>query len=349
MTVAAFTIAYGKEAVASARLLRATFKALHPDVPFFVVDEACWPFFARQPKAAHAGEIASLRALAGYFLALCFDRVVYFDADILLLSPVPRLLEQREGEAPVLLTHDKESFNYSLPELPRVNAGVLASSQTDFWLLWATTLYSNALRVVGGFFDQFALRLLAHRNAFPYLLLPEHEAGYHNIGYLEVPGVWRREGEAVFKGTSPVLLWHWAGYGKKPSPAYLPDPVRAVASVRLEQARTMSLPPYEEENRSLHAAIAAHGATFHAFIERELQALPFACIDDIRFANRNPPPGLFACDAPAGWEALRPVPPHLHRRLLPNAPRYLYALSEERLHEPDVEAYDRPFSNTKSP
>jgi len=344
MASAAFTIAYGKEAVASARLLRATFKAVHPDVPFFLLDGAFWPFLARQPRPATVGEIVSLRTLAGYFLAQQFERVVYFDADVLLLAPVPRLLEQRAGEAPVLLTRDKKGFDYSLPGHPLVNAGVLASSLPGFWLTWAMTVYGTATRLAGNFFDQFALRFLAHQQAFPHLLLPDEE-DYHNIGYLDLADApWRREGEEVFRGDRRVRVWHWAGYAKKPSTAQLPPPVREVALARLARAQQMGLPDYEAENRPLLDAVAdpARTAPFHAFLEKEFREAFFQCLDGLSFPMPTPE-GLFGCDAPAGWEALRAVPEGLHRRLLPNAPRYLYARSEERLWRDDVARYDQPF------
>ncbi|SDT99347.1 hypothetical protein SAMN05444156_1313 [Verrucomicrobium sp. GAS474] len=349
MNVAAFTIAYGKEAVTQARLLRATFKVSHPEIPLFVVDESFWPFFARQPRAAHTGEISALRTLVGHFLGLCFDRVVYFDADVLILAPIPRLLEARAGEPAVLLTRDKASFNYGNAGLPSVNSGIVASSNPDFWLIWAMTIYSSAPRLVGNFFDQFTLRLLALQNAFPHLIVPDREEGeYHNIGYLDLDESlhpWRREGDAAFKGDARIRIWHWAGYGNKPSPFHLPAPLREVAMARLEQARAMQLPPYEEENRALHAATRSQPLAdqFYALVENEFRSLPFDHLDSLNFPHRTPPPGLFGCDAPAAWESLRIVPPHLHRRLLPHGPRYLYALSEERLREADVEAYDRPL------
>lgn len=334
-TTVAFTIALGNKASAGARLTRRTFKAVHPDIPFFIIEGEFYHFFAQQQMAAHPGEIMGLRAMVGYFLALAFDRVLYFDADVLVVSPLPRLVE---GPEPVVLTNDVPECHYGIPA-PLINAGVLAASPPSFWRNWMLAIYAHLLPVIGNFFDQFILRVLCQGGSFPYVLLPEkEEKDYYNISHRHEPGEWRLRDGLLYQGEARVRLWHWAGFSIKPTLADLPPPVAEAVGVRLA-----AVGPGDrmEEMDLLRAAIRQNGEAFLKIIAGDMQSMRTFCLDGISVATIVYP-DLYGTDVPAVWDALRPLPEGFHRRLLPKAGRFLYAREEARLHEADIAALDRP-------
>jgi hypothetical protein len=331
----AFTIALGAEAVAAAALARRTFQACHPGVPFFIVTGEYYRFFARQPFAGHAGEIMGLRAMAGWFLGLSFDRVVYVDSDVLVLEPVPRLVD---GPEPVVLTNDVAICDYGIPA-PKVNAGVLASASADFWQHWMVSIYSHLLPISGNFFDQLVLRLLCEKRAFPHILLPEkEERDFYNIACHDEPGEWTFAGGIVRKGDARVRLWHWAGYAKKPTLDALPPPVAEAVRPRLDAPP--SVDPVWEENLFL-AVLERNGPSFLDLMTREISTLSSRIIDGLKVKGPEFP-GLYGSEVPAAWDILRPLPEGFHRRLLPQAGRYVYAREKKRLLAPDVAFVDRP-------
>lgn len=339
----AFTIARGRHAVSAARLLRATFEAAHPDVPFFLIEDEAYAFFARQREVAHVAEIVSLRTMIGYFLSLHFPRVIYLDADVLVLDRLERLLDW-PAPAEAVVTRDVASYDYGM-DAPLINAGVLAASSSRFWKTWMTAIYSCLIPVGPNFFDQFSLRLLARTGAIPLHFLPEREErDFYNIAYRDHPGDWALDDDPadphVRKGDARVRLWHWAGDTSKTSLDALPEPVRRAAMARVEQSKGRT--SYEEENRLLRLLLDTAGSTFGEMMEREFAALETVAVDGFTFRDRTPPPGLYVSDAPAAWDARRPPVPGLHRRLLSHAPRYVYARDPERLLEPDVDALDVP-------
>lgn len=330
----AFTIALGDAAREGARLTRRTFQAVHPDIPFFIIEGDFYRFFAQQETAGHAGEIVALRTLVGYFLALAFDRVVYLDSDVLVISPLPRLVE---GSDPVTLTNDLRQSTYGV-STPLINAGVLAASSAPFWGDWMLSLYAYLLPISEHFFDQFILRVLCENRAFPYVLLPEREEkDYYNLTYREEPGEWRWDGGALHKGEGRVRLWHWAGHRGKPTLAELPPPVRAAVEARLAAPSSDGM----AEEGLLKDVIRRNGEPFLKMVVAEFQKLESVCFEG-EVSPPSPHPGIYGTDAPESWDGLRPPPPGFHRRLLPRANRYLYAREEARLHAPDADALDRP-------
>jgi hypothetical protein len=241
------------------------------------------------------------------------------------------------------------AFDYGL-NAPVLNAGILAASTPRFWRTWMTMVYSCLVPLAGNFFDQFALRLLAQNPAVPTLILPEEaERDYYNIGYRDHPGEWALAGGPgdphVRKGDARVRLWHWAGATSKTSLEALPEPVRRTVLARVAQGRGRT--HYGEENRLLRLLLDAYGASFGQMIEQEFAALETLPMDGFTFRNRIPPAGLYASEAPAAWDARRSLIPGLHRRLVPRAPRYIYARDPERLLQPDVDALDVPWLAAK--
>jgi len=333
----AFTIALGAEAGAAAGLTRKTFRANHPDIPFFIIDAPFYAFFALQPGAGHGGEITALRAMIGYFLSLAFDRVIYLDADVLVFAPLPHLVE---GTAPVTLTNDVATCDYGGMPAPRVNAGVLAATETAFWRLWMLCIYSYLLPIAGAFFDQFILRMMLARGEIPFTVLPEREErDFYNITYHEYPGEWRMEGDLLFKGDARVRLWHWAGYARKTDFHSLPRPVRAMTARQLKRPDTGSR---EEDDHLLRSLLVRHGANFLDRIAQDLGQIQSHCLQGVTLIDRPPLPGVYGTDLPAAWDNLRVLPPGFHRRLLSRAPRFIYAQDVARLQAPDIDALDVP-------
>lgn len=331
----AFTIAFGREAGLAARALRATFQAHNPGVPFLLVDEEFLPFFTRQPGFAYPGEITALRAVVGYFLSLSFPRVVWLDADILVLAPLTRLVD---GPDPVVLTRDTASAD-PLHLSPEINVGALAAADPGFWRSWMTAAYSFVVPPLGAFFDQYSLRLLCRQPGFVHRLLPDDGDGDHyNVTYRDHPGEWRREGDAVFKGDARVRLWHWAGAGGKAAFDRLPDPVLQAARA----GGVLERPP--SSDNPLLANLLPRMRPFHGLLREAFRHLPTTFFEGFAYNKPLPHPGLFISDLPAAWDAFRPDEPGVHRRLLPRAPRYVYAHDPERLRQPDVDALDVSWS-----
>ncbi len=331
----AFTIALGGEANAAAALTRKTFLANHPGIPFFIISGPFYSFFALRPGAGHGGEITALRAMIGSFLSFSFERVIYLDADVLVLAPLPWLVESTD---PVTLTNDVATCDYGGMPAPRANAGVIAASDRSFWRLWMLCIYSFFLPITGAFFDQFILRLMLARREIPFVLLPEREnKDYYNITYHEHPGEWSVDGEILRKGDARVRLWHWAGYARKTAFEFLPQPVRVMTARQLKRPETGSR---EQDEHLLRSLLVQYGEPFLDSIAREIGEIQTNCLEGITIEGRATLEGVYGTDTPAGWDQLRALPPGFHRRFLPNAPRFVYSRDEARLRAPDVDALD---------
>ena len=328
----AFTIALGGDANAAANLTRKTFQANNPGIPFFIVSTPFYNFFALQPGAGHGGEITALRAMIGYFLSFAYDRVIYLDADVLVLAPLPGLVDSTD---PVTLTNDVSTCDYGGMPAPLINAGVLAASDKAFWKLWMLCIYSFFLPIVGAFFDQFILRLMLSKQEIPFTLLPERkEKDFYNITYHEYPGEWNLDGEILRKGDARVRLWHWAGYSKKTVFHLLPQPVRVMTARQLKRPETSSR---EQEEHLFRSLLVQYGEPFLDSIAQEIGALQTNCLEGITIVDQPLMPGVYGTDTPAAWDHLRPLPPGFHRRFLPKAPRFVYSRDEARLQAPDIE------------
>jgi len=331
----AFTIALGGEANAAAGLTRKTFQANHPEVPFFIISSQFYAFFALQPGAGHGGEITALRAMIGYFLSSHFERVIYLDADVLVLAPLPQLVE---STAAVTLTNDVSTCDYGGMPAPRVNAGVLAAASPAFWRLWMLCIYSYFLPISGAFFDQFILRMMLAKGDTPFTVLREREErDFYNITYHEYPGEWNLDGEILRKGDARVRLWHWAGYARKTAFDSLPKAVRAMTARQLKRPEAGTR---DQEDHLLRLLILEHGERFLDAIAKEIGGLNSYCLEGVTVLNRPAMPDVYGTDAPAAWDQLRPLPPGFHRRFLPQAPRFVYARDEARLAAPDIDALD---------
>ena len=114
-----------------------------------------------------------------------------------------------------------------VPDCPRINSGVLASSDPAFWPLWTAPQYGCLVPALPKFyFNQLSLRLVVKANAVRGQVI-DGQAGapFYNVSIGEQPGDWRVEKGAVFKGTERALIFHQAGEEKRGIDA-APDAMR---------------------------------------------------------------------------------------------------------------------------
>lgn len=224
--VCAFTIACGEQAVIQAVQLRKTFKHVHRDIPFFIIDQSNFEFLTGQDRPYRICEVVAMRALIGMFLSMFFERVLYLDSDIVVFAPLDALLEC-EHEA--VLTNDILNCPLGPEGAPAVNSGVVAARSLDFWIAWVGAIYQHIFPLVNTMGDQYALRLVARDHPEQYRLLPETEKRtFYNNGFLTHPGEMRREGDRVFRGDAELKLFHWAGQKIKDLSILPPEVARLV-------------------------------------------------------------------------------------------------------------------------
>ena len=121
------------------------------------MDEAIYRLLSGGHAPAWTGEIQAIRTLVGWFLSRHAERVLYLDADVFVLGQLEGLLDSRE----TTLTADWPTFTMRVPEAPRINSGVLASSDAAFWQAWTAAVFSILTPALDrSDFDQLALRLL---------------------------------------------------------------------------------------------------------------------------------------------------------------------------------------------
>jgi hypothetical protein len=211
--VIAFTVALGDSAQAEARMCEASFRHWHPDVPFLIIDDAAYRLISGGSAPAWGGEIVAMRALIGWFLSRHARRVVHLDADLFVLGRLDELLDAPD----TTLTADWSTFTMRVPECPRINAGVLASSDAAFWPTWTAAQFSLLAPALNQCdFDQLALRLLVMAGSAPARVIDGQPGRpYYNVSISEQPGEWRVEQGATFKGAERALILHQAGWEKR--------------------------------------------------------------------------------------------------------------------------------------
>lgn len=206
----AFTIVYGEKARKQARLLRKSFNSKHPDIPFFILDEDALPLLTGQNMPARICEVIGLRALAGFFFSHAFDRVIYFDSDIVVFDYLEALVESPHR---VLLTEDRPEFEMGPEGAPKINSGVVMAQDSKFWLQWAEIIYGTAFPVFNWLGDQFALRMLAKQKASEIEILNETQRRecYNAIAYSWEGDYHIHDHQKVMRGNLEVKVYHWAG------------------------------------------------------------------------------------------------------------------------------------------
>jgi len=315
--IGAFTIAIGPAAAELARGCRATFKAFHPEIPFHVIDEEAYLWFARQDRVANPGEIMSMRTLIGHLLSRRYRRLIYLDADTIVFGRLDALVD---STAPLTVTRDLETpFPGALP----INAGVLAASGTEVWRIWMTEIYSRLILIVGNFLDQYALRELCREGRVGFEWVPERERRvFYNFSVAEWEGEWSGEDGVLRRGDAVVKIWHFAGKWANKGWQHLPPAAARLAEEHRE--RGMALDRAEAESDALNRWLGAREAEFLAETEAFFRALPTR-IDDVVDPAIGFLPGYYIGDAPAAWDQFRNLAgTGIERRLLGSPRCYLY-------------------------
>lgn len=302
--VAAFTIACGEQARIEAARCEASFRRWHPEIPFLCIGEEEYRLLSGGRSPAWSGEIVSMRSLAGWFLSRRVQRLVYLDTDLFVLGRLADLVDH--GAEPITAwTSDYAGYTMGVPECPRINSGVLASSDAGFWPAWTAAQYSCLLPALDHFyFNQLSLRLLVYAGAVQGRII-DGQAGvpFYNVSVGEQPGNWRVENGAVFKGAERALIYHQAGEQKRGIDA-APEALRAHlleitsgGEVQNSDRPTLDLASWWRED----------GEAFTATLQSEISRWPTLTLDAVLAEAYARTPGNYRSVAPSAWDRHRQI------------------------------------------
>ena len=272
--VCAFTIACGEDSMQQAERLRDTFLNCHDNIPFFIFTNNHFPLLTGQTIHARVCEIIGLRAIAGFFLSSHFKKVIYLDADIVVFSRLDALIDSNHE---IILTNDRPEFEMGPVNSPKINSGVLAASDPQFWIRWAEAMYGTAFPVFNWLGDQFALRLIAKENRIRYHLLPEFESAvcYNAIAYSHGGNYHIDDSGRVRRGDLELKAWHWAGQHNKDLSIFPPQIIE-----RIEQCRGCHSHTIARDNSLLAELKVEFEASFFQVVADFFHDLPLKQSDD---------------------------------------------------------------------
>ena len=296
--VLAFTVACGEAATAEARGCEASFRRFHPDIPFLRIGEEEYKLLAGGHPPAWPGEIVSMRSLAGWFLSRHVRRLVYLDADLWVLGRLDKLLDDT---FPTAWTRDCAVYTMGVPDCPRINSGVLASSDPAFWSTWTAPQYGCLVPALPKFyFNQLPLRLIVKANAVRGQVI-DGQAGapFYNVAIGEQPGAWRVENGAVFKGTERALIFHQAGEERRGIDV-APEGLRPF--LRDLVAGEAGGPAFD-----FVACWKKDGEAFSELIRQSFPLWPTLTLNTILAAQYARTPGYYRSVAPAAWDKYRQI------------------------------------------
>jgi hypothetical protein len=299
LPVAAFTVACGEAARAEARACEASFRRWHPDVPFLCIGEDEYRLLSGGHAPAWTGEIVSFRSLAGWFLSRHVKRLVYLDTDLWVLGRLEKLVD--DDSVPTAWTRDWAVYTMGVPDCPRINSGVLASSDPHFWPFWTGPQYGCLVPALPKFyFNQLSLRLVVKAAAVRGQII-DGQAGapFYNVSIGEQPGEWHVENNAAFKGAERALIFHQAGEEKRGiefAPAELRPFLQELSS---GETRGPTL--------DLAALWKKDGAAFSELLQLAFSRWPTITLDQILAEQYARTPGLYRTVAPAAWDKFRRI------------------------------------------
>jgi hypothetical protein len=324
LPVAVFTVVWGKDAANEAKTCEASFRHWHPDIPFLCIGESDYLLLSGGNPPSWPGEVVSMRSLAGWFLSRRVERLVYLDSDLFVLGRLDRMLKADAGVG-TSWTSDYAVYTMGVPECPRINSGVLASSDPFFWQTWTAAQYGCLLPAVDRFyFNQLCLRILVQAGAVQGRIIDgKPGAPYYNVSIGEQPGEWQVKNGEVFKGTERALIYHQAGQEK-----------RGIA------AAPEAMQPWLEEitksgNGSDGPGIdfaswwREDGDAFSALLRERFQQWPTIILDAILDQAYARTPGKFRTVAPIKWDRFRSMEQTSWRRFWnPQWQAYLYSQAQ---------------------
>jgi len=297
LPVIAFTIALGAGAREEARLAAASFRHWHPEIPFLIIDEEPYRLLSGGQAPASLGEIMAMRAVAGWFLSRHTERLIYVDADLFVLGRMDALLPPAAG---TLFTADWGIFTMGVPEAPRVNSGVLATSDPAFWQAWTAAQFGYLVPAMERvYFDQLTLRLLILAGAVQGRVIDgQSGAPYYNVSIGEQPGEWRVENNAVYKGAEWALIYHHAGQKVKFIEGTPPVMHAFLEEITRETATAAPAPDFA-------AWWAADGETFTAAALEQFKLWPIGTLENVVPETYAATPGFYRTVAPLMYDRQR--------------------------------------------
>lgn len=318
LPVAAFTVACGEAAQAEARACEASFRRWHPDVPFLCIGEDEYRILSGGNGPAWVGEIISFRSLAGWFLSRHVHRLVYLDTDLWVLGRLEKLID--DTSIATAWTRDWAAYTMGVPDCPRINSGVLASSDPQFWPFWTGPQYGCLVPALPKFyFNQLSLRLVVKANAVRGQIIDGPPgAPFYNVSIGEQPGEWRVENNAVFKGSERALVYHQAGEEKRGIEA---APVALQPFLNDLSSGTASGPTLD-----LAALWKQDGPAFTELLQLAFSRWPTLTLDHILAPQYARTAGLFRTVAPSAWDRYRRLEgTDFHRTWNPKWQAYVYS------------------------
>ena len=205
------------------KLIR-TAKYFHPDIPFYVFGN--YELNLLNNKYGGCLHWCNLNPVISLEVAKLHKKVIHFDADSIVLGRLDELLEFKEDVAVIRNNNDFDTaskfsddavtYNNSPPEL-YVNAGLIGSNNTSFWLEWIrqnnlyerTTLHN----------EQRVLNKIVQENLFSTTYLDSKDKKVHygisslygENGYWESAKDIILKGEKFFLKDKQIKVWHQAG------------------------------------------------------------------------------------------------------------------------------------------
>lgn len=298
LPVLAFTVACGEAATAEARACEASFRLFHPEIPFLRIGEDDYKLLAGGHPPAWPGEIVSMRSLAGWFLSRHVQRLIYLDSDLWVLGRLEKLVDSAISTA---WTRDWAVYTMGVPDCPRINSGVLASSDEVFWRTWTAPQYGCLVPALPKFyFNQLSLRLIVKANAVRGQVIDgQSGAPFYNVSIGEQPGDWRVDNGAVFKGAERALIYHQAGEERRGIDA-APEALRPFLR---EISRGAATGPTFD----FPALWSKAGEVFSDLIRHSFPLWPTLTLDTVLAAQYAKTPGFYRSVAPAAWDKYRKI------------------------------------------
>jgi len=318
--VAVFTVVWGKDASNEAKTCEASFCHWHPEIPFLCINESEYRLLSGGNPPSWPGEIVSMRSLAGWFLSRRVERLVYLDSDLFVLGRLDQLL-QPDPKASTSWTSDYAVYTMGVPECPRINSGVLASSDTFFWQTWTAAQYGCLLPAVDRFyFNQLCLRILVQAGAVRGQIIDgQPGTPYYNVSIGEQPGEWQVRNGEVYKGAERALVYHQAGEEKR-GIAAAPAPLQSWLEEITKPGNGSNGPRIDFESWWRE-----DGEAFSSLIKERFQQWPTETLNVILAQAYARTPGKYRTAAPLAWDRSRSLEQTQWRRFWnPQWQAYLY-------------------------
>ncbi len=187
-----------------------------------------------------------------------------------------------------------------VPEAPRLNSGVLASSDPAFWRTWTASQYSYLVPAVDDvYLDQLGLRLLAMAGAVQGRLIDGQPGRpYYNVSIHQIAGEWRVENGETYRGAERVLIYHQAGL-KERGIAAAPLELQAHLEELTRGAEAPGLAP------DFHAWWQADGGAFSSSVKEQFAGWPIATMERVVPAVYAQTPGAYRTVAPLAYDRER--------------------------------------------